>query len=67
MFWRINIIQTKELEDKIWFAVLAAESELLKQKQMIKSEAQKLKIKVDLAKTRATASSYDKVKLVNLE
>ena len=57
----------KELEDKIRVAELAAEAELLKQKHTTECEAQKLKIREELAKARATASAYNEVKPVNFE
>ena len=57
----------KELEDKIRVAKLVAEAELLEQKQIIECEAQKLKIKEELAKARARVSAYTKVKPINFE
>ena len=49
----------KELEDKIRVAELIAEAELLEQKQIIECEAQKLKIREELAKARARVSVYN--------
>ena len=46
---------------------MAAEAELLEQKQIIECEAQKLKIREELAKARATISAYDEVKPINFE
>ena len=48
----------KEFEDKIRVAELAAEAELLEQRQFIECEAQKLKIREELAKARAGVSGY---------
>ena len=57
----------KELEDKIRVVELAAEAELLEQKQIIECEAQKLKIREELAKARARVSAYNEAKPVNFE
>ena len=46
---------------------MAPEAELLEQKQINKCEAQKLKIREELAKARARVSAYDEVKLVNFD
>ena len=46
---------------------MAAEAELLEQKEIIECEAQKLKISEELAKTRARASAYNEVKLFKFE
>ena len=45
--------RVKELEDKIRVAELAAEAELLEQKQIIEREVQKLENREELAKARA--------------
>ena len=57
----------KELEDKIRVAELAAEAELLEQKQIIECEAQKLKIREELANARARVSAHNEVKPVYFE
>lgn len=46
---------------------MAVEAELLKQKQIIEYEAQKVKIREELAKARATVSAYDERTPVNFE
>lgn len=46
---------------------MAVEAELLKQKQIIAYEAQKVKIREELAKARATVSAYDETTPVNFE
>ena len=54
-------------EDKIRVPELVEEAELLEQKQIIECEAQKLKIREELAKARARVSTYDEAKLINFE
>ena len=54
-------------EDKIRVPELVEEAELLKKKQIIECEAQKLKIREKLAKARARVSTYDEAKLINFE
>ena len=46
---------------------MAAEAELLKKKQIIKCEAQKLKIREELTKAKARVSANDKAKPTNSE
>ena len=46
---------------------MAAEAKLLEQKQIIKCETQKLKIRKKLAKARARVSAYNEVKPVKFE
>ena len=46
---------------------MAVEAELQGQKQVIECNAQKLKIREELAKARAKVSAYDEVKPVNFE
>ena len=46
---------------------MAVEAELLKQKQIIEYEAQKVKIREELARERATVSAYDETTPVNFE
>ena len=46
---------------------MAAEAELLEQKQIIECEAQKLKIREELAKASATIPAYDEMKPINSE
>ena len=46
---------------------MAAEAELLEQKQIIECEAQKLKIREELAKARARVSAYNEAKPINFE
>ena len=47
-----KLSKDKELEVKIRVAEFAAEAEILEQKQIIECEAQKLEVRVELAKTR---------------
>ena len=54
-------------EDKIRVPELVEEAELLKKKQIIECEGQKLKIREKLAKARARVSTYDEAKLINFE
>ena len=46
---------------------MAAEAELLEQKQIIECEAQKLKIREELAKVRARVSAYNEAKPISFE
>ena len=51
----------KEIEDKIKVAELMAEAELLEEKQILETEARKLKIKEELAKAKARLSAYHNI------
>ena len=51
----------KEIKDKIKVAELMAEAELLEEKQILETEARKLKIKEELAKAKARLSGYHDV------
>ena len=55
----------KELEDKIRVVELAAEAELLEQKQIIECEAQKLKTREEVAKARARVSANNEEAIIH--
>ena len=62
-----KLYNEKELEDKIRVGKLAAEAELLVQKQMIEFESQKLKIREEFGKARVRVSACDELKFVSLK
>ena len=57
----------KEIEDKIKVAELMAEAELLEEKQILETEARKLKIKEELAKAKARLSAYHDIPVDNIQ
>ena len=57
----------KEIEDKIKVAELMAEAELLEEKQILETEARKLKIKEELAKAKARLSAYDNIPVDDIQ
>ena len=57
----------KEIEDKIKTAELMAETELLEEKQILETEARKLKIKEELAKAKGRLSAYHDIHVDDIQ
>ena len=53
----------REIKEKMKVAELIADAELLQQKQMIQNEAEKLKIKERLAKSKDRIETYNNIEL----